>query len=534
MKMKSLHAKEKKLVLQNLVKGLSYEWSVEPEEQFPDEGNQLTDGKYGSLDYKDPAWVGHYLGKTRAVIFDLGKKQTIVKVQANFLQDHSAGIAFPNTVSVYVSDDKKQWGILGHLHTKKGRWTQEPPSHQTYVWYGEKDGIWNGDPNATMAYARYVKVTFTMEGWVFLDEIEIWGYDGYQNGAVSVPPNELKYIKAGEATGGIHNLVLLYNGHYDSGAGDWKKDDILPYITYVNQEGEPQDWFFDGVLYLGLLTPQKRSFEIGTATLDEWKWYLDKTFRSDGEMVQLNEAVSEAKEKLDNPDHKVKVVIMIPYTGDTLTDFGDVDGDGVSENFNSSIIGPEAAYENKWKAVRWWMDQVKQRWQQGHYTHLEWVGMYWLSEEVGLSDPLEPELIRNTSKLVHEQGLKFFWIPYFQGKRNFAWKTLGFDAAILQPNHFFPEESDPIRLEDTAELAQIYQMGVEIEIDERVNRIPNRKVRYLDYLNGGIDYGYMKDVFKGYYQGNRALLESARSHDLNIREHYDWMYQFVKGIYQKK
>ncbi|WP_371860368.1 DUF4855 domain-containing protein [Paenibacillus lautus] len=63
-------------------------------------------------------------------------------------------------------------------------------------------------------------------------------------------------------------------------------------ISYVNQTGEATDWFFDGVLTLGLISPDGRDFG-GGANLNDWKWYLDKTFDADDEMYQLNEATKE-------------------------------------------------------------------------------------------------------------------------------------------------------------------------------------------------------------------------------------------------
>lgn len=61
------------------------------------------------------------------------------------------------------------------------------------------------------------------------------------------------------------------------------------------------------------------------------------------------------------------------------------------------------------------------------------------------------------------------------------------------------------------------------------------RIKYLHYLNGGgVDYGYMNDAFKAYYQGNAALLDSSRSKDPSIRQLYDWMYQFIKGTYGKQ
>lgn len=78
--------------------------------------------------------------------------------------------------------------------------------------------------------------------------------------------------------------------------------------------------------------------------------------------------------------------MMIPNPGEYLSDFGDVDGDGISENFNEGIVGKEAALANRQKAVSWWIQEVKKRWEEQNYSNLELVGMYWLDEQVSTSE----------------------------------------------------------------------------------------------------------------------------------------------------
>lgn len=251
-------------------------------------------------------------------------------------------------------------------------------------------------------------------------------------------------------------------------------------------------------------------------------------------MANLNEAVKEAGLKLGDPYHKVKVVFMIPYASEKICDFGDVDGDGAAENFNPSEVGEEAAYANRTKAIQWYLDQVNKRWLEGHYDRLELVGMYWLAEGVESGrETIDMNLLKDTREWVHRTGRKFFWIPYFSANMNFAGRALGFDATALQPNHFF-DETEKDRLDDAAYLAKHHGLGIELETDERMNYDPGFRKRYIEYLNSGVDNGFMTGAFKAYYQGVSGLLESALSPDPRVRELYDWMYQFVKGTYQKQ
>ncbi|MFD0619757.1 DUF4855 domain-containing protein [Paenibacillus sp. GCM10027629] len=518
--------------LRNLAAGTGYTWSEQPEPSYGDAGNKLTDRKYGTTVFTDPAWAGHLRKSTRSVVFDLGEKKSIARISANFLQDSSVGIAFPNTVSMYASNDGIQWGNLAHIPSREVRWADVPASTQDYVWDGSKDGLAKHHPNATMAYAQYVKVTFTTDVFVFVDEIEIWGTDGKMNKAKQVSADRLTFQEPGKATGGMRNLVLLNNGNGPGGSGSWTKDTLMPYISYVNKQGEPQDWLFDGVLFHSVQSPSGKDFTKGTATLSDWIGYLDKMFADQGDLQQLNEAVTEAGTKLGERGHKENVVLMIPNPGDTLTDFGDVDGDGVTENFSSSAIGAEAAYANKQKAATWWIQQIKQRWKEEKYSKLKLNGIYWTGKSISTSDLLEPNLIQATSKQAHKKDLNFYWMPSFQGNRNYDGEALGFDAALLDSGAY-NASSVTQRLADASGLAKQYQMGLELAFDEQINTDTDRRERYIDILNGGIDYGYMRNAFKAYDQGKATLLNSAKSSDPMARQNYDLMYQFVTGTYAK-
>ncbi|WP_179281372.1 DUF4855 domain-containing protein [Paenibacillus sp. XY044] len=517
--------------LRNLGLGLPYEWSEAPEASHPDDGHKLTDGKYGQLDMNDPAWVGHLRGKAREVVFDLGEEKSIEKITAHFLQDYPTNsILVPLTVSMYVSDDKENWGLLSHNATQL-LWGEGPPRQETFEWSGSQDGIQGGNVDGKLAYARYVKVIFTMHPtlWEYIDEIEIMGTDGKADGAVKVPAEHPHFLEPGEATGGIRNLNLLYNGQYADGLGDWTKERIIPNISYVNQVGEPVDWLFDGVLYLGLSSPAGRDFGLGQTNLEDWTWYLDKTFAAAGDMQQLNEATKEIGVKLNQPDHKEKVVLMIPNPGESLNDFGDVNGSGESLSFNASVVGNEKALENREKAVQWWLDQVRQRWQAANYSNLELVGMYWLEEQISTSDA-GPELVKAVSGKIHDMDLKFFWIPHSLAYKSYLWKDVGFDAAALQPNYFFGG-MDQDRLEDAAETAKLYGMSNEVEFDDRMLEDGVFRERYIDYLNSGAATGLMQKGFRAYYQGNNAVYNLAVSKNPGLRLMYDWLYQYLNGTY---
>lgn len=526
----AVSSSEDQTKFRNLALGLPYEWSEQPDAAHPDDGYKLTDGKYGNLDMNDPSWVGHVRGKAREVVFDLGEEKSIGKISARFFQDFPTNsILVPLEVSMYVSDDKENWGLLSHNATQL-LWGSGPPRQETFTWDGSRDGIKGGKTDGKLAYARYVKVIFTMHHsqWEYIDEIEITGTDGKVDGAVTVPTEQPHFLEPGEATAGIRNLNLLYNGQYANGLGDWSKERIIPNISYVNKDGEPTDWLFDGVLYLGLASPAGRDYGLGQTNLGDWKWYLDKTFAATGDMQNLNEATKEVGAKLNQPDHKEKVVLMIPDPGGSLTDFGDVDGTG-SLNFNESVVGRDKALENRGKAIQWWLDQVQQRWQAANYSNLELVGMYWLPEQIDIGET-GPDTARMMSEKVHAMNLKVFWIPHSLAYKMYMWKDVGMDAASYQPNYFFGG-MDADRLEDAANNAKRYGMGNEVEFDDGMLTDAVLRERFIDYLNSGVETGLMQNGFRAYYQGNNAVYNLGVSKDPSLRLMYDWLYQYLNGTY---
>lgn len=342
---------------------------------------------------------------------------------------------------------------------------------------------------------------------------------------------ETEYLKPGEQTAGIRDLILFYNGHYESNAGVWKKEEFVPYISYVDRNGVPQEWLFNGALFLAKWSQNFNGYEEShdrPSNKEDWQWILEKTFESD--LPALNEAVGETARLLGDEGYQFKVVLMIPYPAPNQKEFGSLDGERVLL-FDHSVVSPEEAQRNKKAAVQWYVDQLMERWDKKDLPHLKLAGLYWMNEAVNQQVPGEEELIGWTGGLVHKLGLKYFWIPYFNAAMYWKWKELGFDAAALQPNHFFSNTTAE-RVKVAADMARQAGMGVEIEVDSRVFDLNGGfRPKYPNYLNGGLEYGYAGDVFRGYYQDVKLLAQAAYSSDASNREVYEWTYQFIKGGY---
>ena len=221
-------------------------------------------------------------------------------------------------------------------------------------------------------------------------------------------------------------------------------------------------------------------------------------------------------------DVRVSVFFSILYTWPDKTSFGDVDGDGVIEDFSKA--------EDRKKAIKWIIDEQLSRFEAGGYDNLDLLGFYWYEEQVTYTDPHELELIRYASDYVHSLGYKLMWIPWYCAPGYTDWKELGFDMACMQPNYAFSGQATVERLYDNAETTRRLGMCVEIEIGQYDAQADI--LRYKEYLAVGAETGYM-DAVKCYYQAGMpgAFYAAWKSADPFVNSVYHDTYLFAKGKY---
>lgn len=535
----------------NLALGLSYWLSSPPSPNYPDGGNELTNGVKGSANYTHPAWQGHLRDEFRVVTFDLGAPKPLTSVRAGFLYETGAGIYLPEQVLLYTSVNGHDWSEP--LTLSRNDFGQVKSPSRVEVAFT--------DLNRT---ARYVRLVFFTEVWVFIDEVEIFGEDRVVDvdgptdlldmndpylGLSDVSPMDYEGFQLPETAlgtyfppghpdaAGVRHLMLIYTH------SDWTVGSALPYVAYAPRGSSPfapaqwSDWFFDSFLFLALVTPDREhafdSASRGTpARWEHWMWFVDYLFEPGKQLDAFEEAVARAKQHIDDPDYKAKVVIMIPYPIPSTTDFGDPLGTGQSLSFARFPQGDQAQLKARLTAIEAYLAEIDRRWAEKEYEHLELVGLYWLAEGIETSGDFP--LLEEVVKLTEERGLKLFWIPYFTAPGWNRWQEAGFHVAIYQPNYMFNWSIPLSRFEEAATRAKRYGMGVEIEADGKVFESAEGRARYLAYLDAGVKYGYMTEAIHGYYQGVDILLRAFISTDPEIRYLYDATYQYVKGTYEPK
>ncbi len=484
--------------------------------------NLLTDGRFAAVaSYSDGGWLHITRGGTRNFVYDLGKTVSVEGFSLGVLRDTGVGVKLPRYLRLYVSENGTEWQtVFVRVNiTAKG-----------------DNAIVRMEEKIDPVRARFVKLSFMVDVHTYIDEFAVTGKKNAQNAAAVTPDDpdkdtqvELGYIKP-EAFDNVHNMLLSYHCMPGTGpngtdeAGMITPEQYLPYVAYLDKDGNIIDTFFDAYLYL----PYTRfNYSNGAKSADGWRTYVNDIYEKGRNMDALEKCVGDVYSQL-GVDEKVKVYTSVLYTfteleGNVKNEFGDIDGDGKNEDFSNIA--------DRKKAIKWMMDEELNRFNERNYKNLEFCGFYWFEEAVNYSDPDEPELIAFASDYAHKLGKKLFWIPYYQASGYSEWQELGFDLASMQPNYMFSKNATNERLYTNADLTRMLGMCVEMEINNPEDAID--AARYREYMIAGAQTGYMNSV-KIYYTNGipGAFYTTCYSKDEATRALYDDTYAFAKGKYK--
>ncbi len=450
-------------------------------------------------------------GGSREIYYDFGATSTVKSITAEFTHVSDWAVHAPSTILIKLSMDGKTWYNAGTATTKiEG-------DQIVFVEYALEKPV----------QARYICFNFAVAMWAGISELEVFGTTA-TNGVPTLEESGYpKYNQQGngnqppkaDVLNGASDLVLLYHGPK---AESYTVENLIPYLAYVDTEGNIKDTMFDSYLFLLTGSFPSGAAGHGASTMSDWKWSINDMFKKDKNVLALEEAAGIVKEALKLPDdYKYTFTVTLYYPHHDVTAFGDIDGDGKAESFKNNN-------ENRLKAVEWYMDEFEKKLGEYNFKNIEFVGYYCYNESI-YPEGDQPYIVTETAKLVHERGYSYFWIPYFAASSFQIWDSFGFDVACMQPNYVFAEETPYSRIEQTAYFTQLYGMGVEIEISGAAFKSDIIYKKYLEYLSGGVKYGYMKDCVHMYYQDLLCYYDAAVSKDPKNRLIYDYTYQFIKG-----
>ena len=266
----------------------------------------------------------------------------------------------------------------------------------------------------------------------------------------------------------------------------------------------------------------------------------------------LEASIADVASRIGNPPTKRGIIFSLPdpvyfehYTdamkgpNRNTVYWGEIDG--VQMDFSKS--------EDRVKAYKWMVDQVRAAFAEARFKHIELIGFYVLSEELSVPGSFRYEYkehditIKATADYCHSVGEGFYWVPYAMAPGIERGRDFGFDLVVMQPNYYWTNSKWTW---DQIEKAIVENdLGMELEFEgthgepltssilsNLKNGEPNpyadrNKARFREYLDNARSRGIYGSRPFVLYTGTNALYELAVSKDERDREMYHELGRFI-------
>lgn len=472
----------------------------------------LTDGKRAeSTDCYSGEWFFSRGGDAIDIFYDMEKLCTVEKLNISYLEHGDYAILRPKHAAVFLSEDGDNWYKVGSFSRGDAQIYQEP-TRMELSFVLEK-------PVA----ARFVRFRFEC-AFLFVDELEVFGKKAVKAETARLSqlgtepviyythPEREQFATTENTPVKAKEIVITYNGMGEENM-------LLPFVAYLDKDGNIKDTFMDGFLACppGSL-PSGRLPHLENYK-EDWEYVIESSFTGNMGFDELEKTVEQVKTALNKPDYKVQVYFSFLTLWESVTDFGDVDGDGISEDLSKK--------EDRNKVINWFIRRCEDEFNARGYKNLTLNGFYWMNESV-IWEWDDAHIIAETGREVHKAGYPFLWIPYYRAHRFFLGYELGFDVVSMQPNFVFTNDAPVWRFESTASMTKARNMCVEIEHTYQALSDPHFARNYMLYLYYGKTLGYM-DSIHIYYNDSDNFAKMAYSNDPLCRMQYDSTYKFTKG-----
>ena len=343
------------------------------------------------------------------------------------------------------------------------------------------------------------------------------------------------------------DLVLCYGGSHHRTPYLWDKERFAPFVTYKDRQGV-EHWLFDGFLcmeFCSVNRPDGKNYAymlgqdkaIPAAGKEQWQELIDYWFGNDTGVNALETTVREASLRLGTPSVKRKVIMVLPDpiiyqlwadTNSTTVYWGSLNGHAL--DFSTG--------EDRVAAYKWYIDEVRRRFDTANYQYIELAGFYLLSEEIvtptsgGWDYKLKrsEEIVPPASKYLHSLNECLCWIPYNRASGYKIWREMGIDYAYMQPNYYWEGKKSFTTFFSDIEA---YDLSMEFEFDEDKSFLEGQpdcavyKARFREYMANAKANGIYGRKPLSYYQGTNGLYDLWASSAEKDKELYHEFCQFV-------
>ncbi|WP_232697964.1 DUF4855 domain-containing protein [Brevibacillus daliensis] len=488
---------------------------IDPLFQQIEKGDALH--KQGLLLGDSAEWTRFYRQRGREITIQLDRMRYLTSIEMTFQQRKAKGITIPPEIEIEVSNDAKEWSYAGKVTHLVPFSTKEVVERTLRLSLPELQ-------------VQYVRIRFPVSVFAYGKNLHIYGTNLHQekkdHASITLPKERSNVVyEDRQAEQQIKNMLLVFHGAHGE-QGSWTKSDFLPMVSYVKGNGTIADQLFDTMLFLPY--PQM------VTTKGEWEAYMDNLFLPHQQLHALDQAMEDINMHLSGKPRIEGVVLTLPYPSPKLRNWGKLDELDEVLSFHPSQADVHTAQRNRLEALKWYMAEVRKRWDEADFRYLKLLGMYWYHEYVDESLPSDKELLVKMAAQIHTGGLRFYWIPYFGAPGIYEWRKYGFDYAFLQPNYYQTREVPIERMRVVADIATRYGMGMELEGDERMLSDMRYYRTYYNQLIAAQQAGIDKKKVYAYYFGSKNLLRAATSREPNVRAIYDLTYQWIKGEFTQE
>lgn len=339
-----------------------------------------------------------------------------------------------------------------------------------------------------------------------------------------------------------------------------EEEDLLYDLVHLDATGEPDGWLFDSAIVLGrpssgnaigadvnrgtTMSGEGDFYAIpvpNPSNLRDWQELVESLFSPDGWLSRRERVIDRLTGRLGPPPAPHNVIVALPYPAITQTMWGKLPGPGRTLNF--SVVGQNLtrATLDRLEAEVWMVDQIHEAWRRAGFEHQHLLGFYWVFETVYRGWEVDDHyLLKELRKHIRDRGLKLTWIPFWASYNVHLldnYRDYYFDLAFVQPNYMFYKSLTGVGLGPAAEAAKERYAGIEleyyVELDEPVAVSSERHSRFREYLDAGVQYGYMTEAACAYFVGG-GMKGLYHAKDRQDRAFYDDIYRFVRGTYGKR
>ena len=338
-------------------------------------------------------------------------------------------------------------------------------------------------------------------------------------------------------------------GYYHREPRVWSAERFAPHVSFTDSAGRER-WLFEAFLFIEAHDPVRdlmmcvapQGHSAGKAS---WEDQLTLWLGPDGSVAQLDRACAAAAARIGDPPRKRIVVIAVP-DAIVLEHFADK---ASSSRYWGELDGREldfALVEGQLEALRWYIDQARERFAALDCRYLELGGFYVVSEDLPVAfGKTEQErhncaykrwelIVPALSDYCHAGGQGLYWIPYHLAAGYKYWQRLGFDHAWMQPNYYWDLHTPGAHpFDKTVEAIKDYGMGMELEFEYSMvssvmaevgqgpdaagkmvftaDDVPALREQFREYLRRFKEAGLYGVAPLALYSGSNALTQLATS-----------------------